>query len=298
MTQNIPLAVVLTVIASVFLAVASTIQHLAVGDASSEAGAKLTGRQLWDVVRSPRWLGGLALTGVGAVLQVTALLLAPVTVVQPIGVLAVPWTILLAARVHRRPITNGMWGATGLTVAGTAAFAWAAIASAAPYPVLDDTWLVLGTLAAFAIAGLLASVGARGPVAWRCIAWAGAAAVIYGAESGVAKAIGHYVADRPWLGSATFWFLAASVAAGAVLAGIWINQGYAAGPAEIVVGTLNAAGPVAGVGYGILVLGEGVNIGPGTALVMLGCAAVALWGVVLLSRFHPTRTAETPVPLP
>jgi hypothetical protein len=227
---------------------------------------------------------------------VTALLLAPVTVVQPIGVLAVPWTILLAARVHRRPITSAMWGATALTVVGTAAFAWAAIASAAPYPVLDDTWLVWGTLVAFAVAGALAALGARGPAAWSCLAWAGAAAVIYGAESGVAKAIGHYVADRPWLGSTTFWFLVASVAAGAVLAGIWINQGYAAGPAEIVVGTLNAVAPVAGVAYGIAVLGEGVNIGPGTALVMLGCAAVALWGVVLLSRFHPTRSAGTYAP--
>ncbi|HEY3406968.1 MAG TPA: DMT family transporter [Propionicimonas sp.] len=296
MTQNISLAVILTVLASVALAVASVVQHSAVGTtAGPEPGAKLSGGQLLAVIRNPRWLGGLMLTGVGAVLQMAALLLAPVTVVQPIGVLAVPWTILLAARVHKRPITSAMWGATSLTVLGTVAFAWVAIRNAAPYPVLNDAWLVLGTLAGFGIAGLLALAGARGPVAWRCLAWSAAAAVIYGAESGVVKAIGHYTTSRPWLGSPVFWMLAASIVAGMVLAGIWIQQGYASGAAEIVVGTLNAAGPVAGVAYGIAVLGEGMNLTWGSALLMLLFAAVAISGVVLLSRIHPGPSpAEAP----
>ncbi|PKQ23641.1 MAG: hypothetical protein CVT65_07020 [Actinobacteria bacterium HGW-Actinobacteria-5] len=300
MQQNIPLAVVLTVLASVALAVASVVQHVAVGATAAKPGTKLSGKELLAVIRNPRWLGGLALTGVGAVLQMTALLLAPVTVVQPIGVLAVPWTILLAARVHRTPITPTIWGAAGLTVFGTTGFAWVAISHAAPYPVLNDTWLVVGTLAGFGVAAALALAGARGPLAWRCLAWSAAAAVVYGAESGVVKAIGHYVATRPWLASPTFWFLVASIVAGMVLAGIWIQQGYASGPAEIVVGTLNAAGPVAGVAYGVAVLGEGINITATAALLMLGCAAVALWGVVLLSRFHPgdpdTATVAQPSP--
>lgn len=287
MTQNIPLAVLLTVLASVALAVASTIQHLAVGDHAGEPGARLSGSQLLALVRNPRWLGGLLLTGVGAALQVTALLLAPVTVVQPIGVLAVPWTILLTARLRRRRISGQIWLATALTVAGTAAFAGVAISHAAPHPVLNDAALVGGTLAGIAIAASLAVLGSRGPLAWRCLAWSAAAAVIYGAESGVVKAIGHYVTTRPWLNSPTFWLLAASIGVGALLAGIWIQQGYAAGPAEIVVGTLNAAGPVAGVAYGIAVLGEGVYLTAPAAGQMLVFAAAALSGVVLLSRVHP-----------
>ncbi len=290
MTQNIGLAVALTVLASIALAVASVVQHLAVGDAATPGGEKLSGRQLLTVVKNPRWLGGLALTGVGAALQVTALLLAPVTVVQPIGVLAVPWTILLAARIHKAPITPKLWGATALTVIGTAAFAWVAIGHAAPSPVLNDRWLVQGTLAGFGVAALLALAGSRGPLQWRCLSWSAAAAVIYGSESGVVKAIGHYTTSRVWASSPTFWFLAASIGAGALLAGIWIQQGYASGPAEIVVGTLNAAGPVAGVAYGIAVLGEGVNISAFAAVRMLLFAAIAIAGVVLLSQFHPGST--------
>lgn len=293
MNQSIALAVVLVLIASVLFAVAAVVQHTAVGDAASPAeGEELSGRQLLAVIRNPRWLGGLLLTGVGAVIQVGALMLAPITVVQPLGVLAVPWTMLLAARIHKRSVSREGWLATGLTVAGTAAFAWVAITHAAPYPVLNESTLIIGTLAGLGVAAALALVGSRGPLAWKCLAWSSAAAVVYGAESGVVKAIGSYVVTRPWATSPTFWFLAASIAVGAVLAGIWIQQGYASGPAETVVGALNAAAPVAGVAYGIAVLGEGSAITPLAAALMLAFAAVALWGVVMLSRIHPARSGH------
>lgn len=293
MNQSITLAVVLVLVASVLFAIASVVQHHAVGDAAApQEGVKLSGTQLLAVIRNPRWIGGLLLTGVGAVIQVGALMLAPITVVQPLGVLAVPWTMLLAARLQKRPVRRQGWLATGLTVAGTAAFAWVAITHAAPYPILNESTLIIGTLTGLAVAAGLALIGARGPLAWKCLAWSSAAAVIYGAESGVVKAIGGYVTTRPWVDSPVFWILAASIPVGAVLAGIWIQQGYAAGPAETVVGALNAAAPVAGVAYGIAVLGEGSAITATAAVLMLGFAAVAIWGVVLLSRIHPARAGH------
>lgn len=287
MEQNIPLAMVLAFVASIAFAVASVTQHVAVGDtAGPQAGSKLSLKQLLSLIRSPRWMLGLVLTGVSLVLQTTALLLAPVTVVQPLGVLAMPWTILLAARVHRHKITPMMWAATILTVAGTAAFTWVTIRHATPAPELIDSWLVTGTLIGFGLAGVMAAIGAGGPTAWRCLAWSTAAALLYGTESGAIKAVGAYATSRPWMQSPTFWFLAASIGVGMMLAAMWIQQGYNTGPAEIVVGTLNAAGPVAAVMYGIAVLGEGANL-TGTAVVMmLAFAAVALSGVVLLSRYH------------
>ena len=44
---------------------------------------------------------------------------------------------------------------------------------------------------------------------------------------------------------------------------------------------------VAGVAFGIAVLGEGVNLNAGASLLLICFAAVAGFGVVLLSRFHP-----------
>lgn len=295
MSSNIGLAVMVAVIASMAFAVSSVVQQSAVSIGSTNGQrAKLSGRELLALLRSPAWLGGLLLLAVSAGGQVLALQLAPVTVVQPIGVLAVPWTILLAARVHRQSVTVGMWGGAALTVVGTVAVAWVAIAHATDAPRLMDQRLVIGTIAGFVIAVVLAFFGSNGPLAWRCLAWSLAASVIYGVESGLVKAIGAYMGTREWLASPTFWFMAAAIVVGVALAGVWIQQGYANGAAEIVVGGLNAGAPIAGVAFGVAVLGEGVYLvqDPPAVVVMGVFAVVALVGVVLLSRHHPD-SAET-----
>lgn len=287
MHSNITAAVVLAVLASVAFAASSVVQHLAVSDESSTSGA-LGGRQLLSVIRNPVWLAGLGLLGLSAAGQVAALQLAPVTVVQPLGVLAVPWSILLSARVHKQQVTPGMWTGTALVVAGTVGVAWVAIAHATDAPELQDQRLVIGILIAFALALGFAATGARGPQSWRCLAWALAASVIYGMESGLVKAVGAYATSRPWLGSGTFWFMVAAIVIGITLAGVWIQQGYAAGAAEIVVGGLNAGAPIAGVVFGVAVLGEGTLLleDPSSILLMSVFAAGALSGVVVLSRHH------------
>lgn len=287
MTQNIPLAVALTVLSTLFLAVAATMQHYAVGEKTVEK-SMLKSSELLSLLKSPRWLLGLVLSGVGALIQVVALLLAPVTVVQPIGVLAVPWTILLATRIHRHRINSMMWLATFLTIVGTAAFALVAIRTAADHPSLNDGKITVGVLAGFAIAGGLALLGAKGPVLWRCFFWSAAGAFIYGLEAGIVKALGEYTATRDWLGSTTFWFLVVMLVIGMLTATALVQQGYASGPAEIVVGAINTSAPVAAVLFGVVVLGEGINMTPYSVVAMLVAAAIAISGVVMLSRFHPS----------
>ncbi len=294
MSSNIGLAVFVAVLASMAFAVSSVVQQEAVsGGATRRGRTKLGGRELLALLRSPAWLGGLLLLAVSAGGQVVALQLAPVTVVQPIGVLAVPWTILLAARVHRQSITPGMWGGALLTVVGTVAVAWVAITHATQAPQLMDQRLVIGTIVGFAIALTLAFFGSSGPVAWRCLAWSLAASVVYGVESGLVKAVGSYVSTREWLVSPTFWFMVAAIVIGVALAGVWIQQGYANGAAEIVVGGLNAGAPIAGVIFGVAVLGEGVYLmqDPTALITMVVFAAVALVGVFVLSRHHPGSAA-------
>lgn len=291
MNQNIPLAVILTVVSTLFLAVAATVQHYAVGEKTDEK-SMLKGSELLSLLKSPRWLLGLVLSGVGALIQVVALLLAPVTVVQPIGILAVPWTILLATRIHRHTINPMMWVATLLTVGGTAGFALVAIRAAVEHPLLNDGRIVIGVIAGFVVALGMAALGARGPAAWRCFFWSSAGAFIYGLEAGIIKTLGEYTATRDWVASTTFWFLVATLVIGMLLATVLVQQGYASGPAEIVVGSINASAPVAAVLFGVVVLGEGVNLTPVTSLAMVAAAAVAISGVVLLSRFHPSAVAS------
>ena len=98
--QNIPLAIAIVVGSSVAYAGGSTLQHLAVSrlvDADADNRA-MNLRQLWRLIRTTLWLLGLFTIVIGASAHIFALMLAPVTVVQPVGILAVPWAVLMSAR--------------------------------------------------------------------------------------------------------------------------------------------------------------------------------------------------------
>lgn len=110
--QNIPLAILIVVFASFLFAGGSTIQHLAVSrtvDKESE-NRSMGLRQVLALLTNRRWLLGLLTVGLGASLHIVGLMLAPVTVVQPVGILAVPWAVLLAAKIHHFRPTKVIWG--------------------------------------------------------------------------------------------------------------------------------------------------------------------------------------------
>ncbi|QGF24571.1 hypothetical protein [Raineyella fluvialis] len=295
MQHDIPLAILLTIGKTVVFAVAATLQHQAVGQRSGGPHRResLSVRQLWSLIRSPRWWLGAGLNGLGAVLSVGALVLAPLTVVAPLAVLAVPWTVILASRIHRFRVPPLMWAAVGLTVAGTAGFTLVAVAHTVDHDTYDDKGVVAGVLVVFAAAGLLALLGWRGPRAWRCLAWASAGSVIFGQESGLIRVLGEYVRHEAWRGSVIFWALGVALVLGSLLAGAFTQQGYAHGPAETVMGTTNAAAPMVAVLFGIAVLGEGAALTPPAAVMMVVAAALGVIGVVLLSHFHPHSRTES-----
>ena len=89
---------------------------------------------LLAATRRPGWLLGLALAGGGTVLHAGALVLAPLSVVQPVGVLAVPIAVLLSAvRTGRRPGRNVLV-AVAICVGGVATFVGLAAGSAVSSP--------------------------------------------------------------------------------------------------------------------------------------------------------------------
>ena len=118
-----------------------------------------------------------------------------------------------------------------------------------------------------------------------------AGAAIFGFEAGVVKALGEYVGRGEWRGSVVFWVLAALVLIGALIGTAFVQQGYATGAAESVVGAVNVVGPLASVVFGVAVLGEGVNYTALGVALMLVSAAVSMSGVALLSR----HTSAAPV---
>ena len=288
--QNIPLAITIVVFASFLFASGATIQHLAVGGTVTEGAdnPSMSVGQVLSLLRNPKWLLGLGTVVLGASIHIVGLALAPVTVVQPVGILAVPWSVLLAAKVHHFRPTRTIWGAVALTILGIAGFTYFSASRAAPDTRLPETQVIVAALMVFAIGATLGLIGRRGPAAARCLISA------FGTLP-LASLVSH---PDFWM-RPLFWVVICFLLVCYLGGGFMIQQGYANGPAEIVVGSMTTTDPIVAVTFGIIVLGEGVRLAAVDALGMVISGAVAIAGVVILSRFHPdAQTRRVPVARP
>lgn len=287
MTSNIPLAILLGVIASGCFALGATFQHDGIGNSADEGdSAMLNWGRIKSMLRDRRWLLGTVLIGLGAGMHLIGVNMAPVTVVQPVGILAVPFAVVLAARKnHTRP-SRGMIVAIALAVVGIVGFTVLSARSAASDTMLHMPSIWLAYFALWAVAALFAGLGLRGPVGMRCLAWACSGAIIYGLATAMMKTTLENWHQGEGFGL-HFWLSAAGMIACYALGGVIIQQAYASGPAEIVVGCMTVVDPLVAVIFGVTVLGEGRNIDLLTAVGMALMAALAAAGVFFLSKYHP-----------
>ncbi|MFT7839055.1 glycosyltransferase [Saccharothrix sp. BKS2] len=273
------LAVVLAVLGAVCFALAARLQHEAV---RAGAGAP----RLPDLVRRPRWLLGLLLLVLGSGVHAVALGMAPLSVVQPVGVVAIGVTALLDGRRRELP-------AVLVTTLAVGAFVLLAAGSATPTTVAPEAQVRAGLLALGLLAGpALLGVLARRP-AVRALGFGSAAGVAYGLVSVLMRAVSQDV-QRGGVSWATA--LSAAGIAAALLVGGWFTQhAYAGGPPHLAVACLTVVDPLVAVGAGAGLLGEATRTSGAVALAELACALVAVGGVVALARgAHAVPTGAVP----
>ncbi|WP_327589753.1 hypothetical protein OHA25_24085 [Nonomuraea sp. NBC_00507] len=248
--------------------------------------ASAGGASLVAALRRPRWLAGLALLTAGAVLQVIALRLAPVTVVEPAGVLGIVISVVWALRLRRAPLRWDTGSALAAILVGTGGFAVLAALNTVPRPVPVAAQIQAGALV-FAVMAvcLLVAHPLRGRA--RCLVLGIGGGAAYGCTSTLVRAateefVSHGV-SAPLFG--TLAGLAATI-----LAGFWfVQRAYADGPPESTVATLTVVDPLVAVTIGIGLLGEAPGLTVPIAALGLAFAAVAIGGVVGLSHDIPTR---------
>jgi glycosyltransferase involved in cell wall biosynthesis len=288
-------AIALATLGAGCFAVAAWLQHAAVRTVTGGGtGVRLAG--LVRLARAPRWWGGLLLTGTGAALHACALALAALVVVQPVGVLAIAMTTVLATRAGGGRPSRATGAAVAASTVGVGLFVALAARTGTGGAVADtaDSRATLLTLGAVAGIGALAAMS-RGRL--RCLAFATGAGAAYGLVSVLVHITAQRLAVAP-----TVPVLAVAGGLAAMLTGGWfVQHAYAAGPPHVVVACLTVVDPVLGVGVGVGLLHEGTAAGPWTTAGQLGAAALAIAGVVALAREnHPVRGThpspeETPV---
>lgn len=296
--MGIPLAITLQVISSFLFASGATLQHIGVKstfDPNATASSnRLTLIGMLKLLLIPKWLLGLLCVFSGAGLHLWALTMAPVAVVQPVGILAVPWSVVLSSRIHGHQIPFRVWRAVLVTVIGVVGFTVFSSLFATgekQFGFMPITW---SFVAVCVICAVLSFFAAKKTAPWaKAVMWSSVGAIFYGLASGMMKAAMNMVQ------SGEFHLLHPTTLAviGYMLAcyclGVWmIQQGYASGPAEITVGTMTTVDPFVAVLFGLFVLGEGAGMGIGPAAGMIISGAVAVYGVVMLSKDHPDAVAE------
>lgn len=295
--MNIVLAIGLQVIGSFLFASGATLQHLGVKSTFDPSGKtssnRLTMGGMLRLFRIRKWLLGLVFVFSGAAFHLIALSMAPVAVVQPVGILAVPWSVLLAAKIHGHEVPGRIWKAVSITIVGVIGFTIFSSLFATGKNEFSFTPILISFIVVCALCAVLSVVATKAASWAKAMLWSSVGAIFYGLASGLMKAAMNLVQDHGF--SLLHWQVLAII--GFMLAcyglGVWmIQQGYASGPAEITVGTMTTVDPFVAVLFGLVVLGEGVGMGIGPAIGMIVSGAVAVYGVVLLSRDHPDAVEE------
>lgn len=281
------LAVALALIGSVALAFGAQWQNDAVGEQQGK-GTKLNGslglKQMLALVRRPRWLVGTGLLGLAVLFQISALSLAPLIVVQPLGAIALVVTSVLNARMSGTKLNRATIVAIALCVSGVFGFVVTASTIAKEYVLTDaQMWQVLGILAVILVA--LITVAVRKAKDGKAIYFVAGAGILYGFVATLTKVVIQriYQGQFEWV-----TFLCLVVLGVAVSLGGWfVQSAYSSGPPDLVIAGLTVIDPMVAVLIAGTILGEANQASPLTIVLFLVFGATAIVGVLLLSQFHP-----------
>jgi drug/metabolite transporter (DMT)-like permease len=281
------LAVLLALVGAVALAFGAQWQNDAVGEQQgkrSQLSGSLGLKQMLELVKRPRWLVGTGLLGLAVVFQISALSLAPLIVVQPLGAIALVVTSVLNARMTKTRLNRATIIAITLCVSGVFGFVLTASSIAQEYVLTDgQMWFILGILAV--ILAILITIAVRHAKHGKAIYFVAGAGILYGFVATLTKVVIQriYQGQFEWL-----TVLCLLVLAGAVSLGGWfVQSAYASGPPDLVIAGLTVIDPMVAVVIAGTILGEAHRANPLTIILFIICGGTAIVGVLLLSQFHP-----------
>jgi hypothetical protein len=291
------LAIALAVLAAVALAFGAQFQNQAVSTSREkhvQPKVSLSLKELAKLLVRPRWVSGTGLMFLGMLLQLGALSLAPLIVVQPIGAIALVITSLLNARYTKTKLNRATILAIGLSTFGVGGFVVTASQVAAQVELTDENLLrvlLLFVIILVAFAVLFFAFGKKA----KALTFILGAGVLYGFVATLAKVTIQrlYQMDYDFL-----TFIAVVSMLGAILLGGWfVQNAYASGPPDLVIAGLTVVDPIVAIAIAIGILGEAKQATLGSGALFSGFGLLAIFGVYLLSKVHPELRRQPKAPI-
>jgi hypothetical protein len=284
------LAVSLAVLGAFFLAIGAQRQGSAVK--ADTGGLALSSNGFLRLLRNPRWMLGLLFLAVGMVMNAVALVSAPLTVVQPIGAIALVITTVVNAKDQGLTINRATVVAISACVTGSAMFVLLAVNVTQENHHVnaeDELTIVLLLAVAVGIFGTLAVMFKHRMSAFIYILGAG---VLFGFVAVLTRIIGKHLLDPNGLFLLNVqWYTLIAIAAAGGLGSWFVQSAYSGGPPDLVIAGLTVIDPMVGIAIGIVILGElRPDVHAVMAIAMAAAATLAIVGVIALSRHHPEVT--------
>ena len=252
------------------------------------------------LLKTPIWLGGSALFGLAILLQMGSLALAPLIVVQPIGVAALVFTALLTARVTGKRPARAVVSAIIISLVGVVGFVIVAALVSHQKPIGDQQLIeMMTTLAAVLIAScivIFANKGAkRAPLLY---------VVLGGVYSGFVATLGKTVILRietmfkgghVQFDSESLLTLLCVMGIGvaSVLSIYFVQYSHTCNSPDVVIAGLTVIDPALAVILGITILQEASGAPMWSTFAFVVAGVVAVTGVLRLAKAEdPEANAE------
>jgi drug/metabolite transporter (DMT)-like permease len=272
-------SVLFALLTAFFNGLASVLQRTAAATAPEDRALHLS--LFAYLIKRKVWLAGIGLVILAAVCQATALATGPVALVQPIFIIELPFTLLVASRVFRRPLSRRTWWAVGVVAVSLGAGLAAAAPSGGSDQASTKVWItaliVTGVFEAVVI-----TVGVRTRGNARGAALGLAAACGYALTATLMKSA---VAALPRGAAAFFgtWQLYATAAAG-VGALFLLQNGLQAGMLVAVQPPLTLGDALISASFGVTVYGEQIQTGGWLLVIQIAAVIAIALGCIQLSR--------------
>ncbi|MET7621517.1 DMT family transporter [Streptomyces sp. NPDC005408] len=284
------LPVLFAICAALSNAVATVLQRKAVLSVPRSEG--LRAGLMLDLLKRPVWLAGILAVVAAAVCQAVALATGPLTIVQPLFVLELPLTLIVASLVMHRHLPRAGW----VAVAGVVAGLGVALAAASPTGNLThvplDRWIPALAACAGAVVVLVLVAIRRPEGRARAACFGAATAISYAVTAALMKAAVHILDDDGVVAFFTAWqtYTFAAVGAGALFL---LENAMQAGPLVASQPALTLGDATVSLALGIIVYEEHVRSGWWLLPQMIGVAMIAT-GVFALSRIPLTQSVVAP----
>lgn len=272
------LSVVLAVFAAAGNATASVLQRKGARRQPKSLG--LSPKMILGLIREPVWFGGVAAILAGFLLQAAALATGPIVLVQPILVVELPLTLLLASMVfHSRLRAREWFSVTGMSAGVALLLLGLSPSDGEAHRASLMKW-ILGCAVSVGVVIVLAVIGGRRTRAGRAAFLGVATGVAFGFTAALVAGITSAYADGGFGGVFTTWQTYAVLVVGP--SGFFLLQA-ALRSGRLVVSQpgMTLANPLVAIGWGVMVFGEHVRHGGWIAADVCGAGLVVAATILL-----------------